>query len=186
MRGLSIVLAVVASRADAGPASLVLPQVAAAIQVDGELDEVAWRSPARTGPFVDANGAQAAPYSEARFLRDDNYLYLAMYAADEDIRSSDEFVVELSSPRGHSTVRFTAGGRISPAIAGARAAVDLDGKLDDSSDDDEEWVVEAALPLAAIPFARDGSLTVRVSRCDTPKDHIKRCGAWSGRIARRR
>jgi hypothetical protein len=183
---LSIIVVVVASRADAGPAPLVLPQVAPPIRIDGELDEVAWRSPARTGPFVDAAGAQAAPYCEARFLRDDNYLYLAMYAADEDIRSSDEFVVELSSSRGRSTFQFTARGKISPAIAGAHAAVDIDGSLDASDDDDEEWIVEAALPLASIPFARDASVTVRVSRCDTPKDHIKRCGAWSGSIVRRR
>jgi hypothetical protein len=42
--------------------------------------------------------------------------------------------------------------------------------------------VEAALPLAAIPFGRDGVVSVRISRCDTTKDGVKRCGAWAGKL----
>jgi len=183
----AIIVAVLAvsAHADRGGAALVMPQVARAIQIDGELDEVAWRSPARTGPFIDAHGTQAAPYSEARFLRDDNFVYLALYAADEDIRSSDEFVVELSSPRGQLTMHFTPKGTLSPAVAGARVAVDLDGTIDAASDDDEEWVIESAIPLAAVPFGRDGAVAAKVSRCDTTKDHVRRCGAWQGRLVRR-
>ena len=167
------------------PAPLVVPQVAGDIHLDGELDEVAWQSPARTGPFIDAHGDTAAPYSEARLLRDDRFLYLALYAADEDIRTTDEFVVELASPRGRATLHFTAAGKLVPAIAGARTGVDLDGDVDDPSNDDEEWVVEAAVPLAAIPFARDNTVTMTVSRCDVPKDGITRCGGWTGTFARR-
>src|SRR2546430_17249992 len=140
--------------------ALVLPQVAGPILCDGELDELAWRTPARTGPFVDASGAQAAPYSDARFLRDDRYLYLALYAADEDIRAGDEFVVEL----GRTTLHFTAAGVLRPAIAGAHVAVDLDGSLDDPANDDEEWVVEAAIPLAAVPFAGN-AVPIKITRC---------------------
>ncbi len=165
--------------------ALVLPQVAAAIRCDGELDEMAWRTPARTGAFVDATGGEAAPYSDARFLRDDRYLYLALYAADEDIRSSDEFIVELSSARGRATLHFTAAGRVSPTIAGSTVSVDLDGTRDEPSNDDEEWVVEAAVPMTAIPFGRDGAVSVRVSRCDTTKDGKRHCGSWSGKLVRR-
>ena len=172
--------AIPTARADREP-SLVIPQVVQPIHCDGELDEVAWRTPVRTGPFVDAKGGQAAPYSEARFLRDDKFLYLALYAADEDIRSTDEFVVEL----GRTTLHFSAAGKLSPAIAGAQVGVDLDGSLDDSTNDDEEWVVEAAVPLSALSFSRDGGLEARVSRCDTTKDGVKRCGSWKGRIIRR-
>lgn len=168
------------------PPPLVLPQVAMPIRCDGELDELAWRTPARTGPFTDATGAQAAPHSEARFLRDDHDLYIALYAADEDIRASDEFVVELGSGRRRSTLHVTAGGALNPAIAGARVAVDVDGTVDEPSDDDEEWVVEAAIPLTAVPFGRTGTVNLQISRCDVTKDHIRRCGVWKGTITRRR
>jgi hypothetical protein len=174
------VLVLLATTAHADRA-LTVPQVGAAIRCDGELDEIAWRSPARTGPFSDATGAQAAPYSDARLLRDDKFLYLALYAADEDIRASDEFVVELGGRKLH----FTAAGALVPAVPHAQVAIDRDGTLDDARDDDEEWIVEAALPLAALPFASDGSLAVRISRCDVTKDGVKRCGSWRGRIAKR-
>jgi hypothetical protein len=165
--------------------ALVLPQVAQQVHCDGELDEIAWRTPARTGPFLDATGGQAAPYSDARFLRDDRYLYIALYAADEDIRASDEFVIDLGAGRRRSTLHFTAGGSLSPAIAGAKVAVDVDGSVDEPSNDDEEWVVEAAIPLTAVPFTRSGTVDVQISRCDVTKDHVKRCGAWKGTIERR-
>jgi hypothetical protein len=186
MRAAIITVAALAVSAGADRGNgIVMPQVSRAIQIDGELDEVAWRSPARTGPFVDAHGAQAAPYSEARFLRDDNFVYLALYAADEDIRSTDEFVVELSSSRGQLTMHFTPKGTLAPAVAGARVAVDLDGTIDAAADDDEEWVIESAIPLAAVPFGRDGTVAAKVSRCDTTKDRVRRCGAWQGRLVRR-
>jgi hypothetical protein len=183
---MAVLVAACPSLASAGALRLVIPQVATQIRCDGELDEHAWLTPARTGPFVDANGGEAAPYSEARFLRDDNFLYLALYAADEDIRSTDEFVVELGSGRARSTLHFTAGGKLTPAITGAQIGVDRDGSIDDATNDDEEWVVEAAIPFAAVPLARDGSTTVRITRCDTTKDHVKRCGSWSGRVVVRR
>ena len=155
--------------------ALVLPQVAQPIAIDGELDEVAWRSPARTGPFTDATGAPAAPYSDARFLRDDQFLYLALYAADEDIRSTDEFVVKI----GRATYHFTAAGT---PIKGVRLAVDRDGSLDAPADDDEEWVVEAAIPIAGIP----ANAPIEITRCDTTKDRVQRCATWKGRLQQRR
>jgi hypothetical protein len=190
MRATSLVaaaLAVVcaAPTVRAGGAPLVIPQVAAAPTLDGELDELAWRTPARTGPFTDAAGAMAAPYSEARFLRDARNLYFALYAADENIVSTDEFVIELASARGHRTLRYSAAGKLRPQVSGARAAVDLDGSVDDPSNDDEEWVVEGALPLTAVPFARDGTVRITITRCDVTKDSVQRCGTWRGTLARR-
>ena len=67
-----------------------------------------------------------------------------------------------------------------PPIAGARAAVEVEETLDDPRDEDEEWVVEAAIPLAALP---DGGGALHARRCDTPKDGIERCGAWDGPLA---
>jgi hypothetical protein len=150
---------------------LVIPQVAAPIQCDGELDEIAWRSPARTGAFLDAKGDIASPYSEARFLRDDNFVYIALYAADEDVRSTDSFIVQL----GGKTLRFSPKG----------PGTDVDGTVDSPADDDEEWLVEAKIPLSAIPFAADGSVSAKVSRCDVTKDGVRRCGSWRGTLVRR-
>src|SRR5207253_10661075 len=97
----------------------------------------------------------------------------------------DTFVLELASPTGKLTLRLSAGAKLEPAVKDGRIAVDVDGTTDDESNDDEEWVVEAALPLAALPVAADGLLDARVSRCDVTKDRVKRCGQWKGRIARR-
>jgi hypothetical protein len=180
-----VTLIAAGARARASEATLIVPQIVHGLTLDGELDEVAWRTPARTGPFVDASGAPAAPYSDARFLRDDHALYLALYAGDEDIRSSDEFVVELASTRGRRTLHFTAGGKLQPAVNGARVAIDVDGNVDDPSNDDEEWVVEAAIPLAAVPFASDGTVRISITRCDSTKDRVRRCGSWRGIIEKR-
>jgi hypothetical protein len=183
VRRVTLVIVALVGLAHAAPAKLVVPYVGAAIRCDGELDEFAWRTPARTGGFVDARGEMAAPYSDARLLHDDRYLYLALYAADEDIRASDEFVVEIASPRARRTLHVTAAGVLTPAIAGSQIAVDVDGRIDDPTNDDEEWVIEAAIPLAQIPLGPDGSAVVRVSRCDVGKDRITRCASWRGAIA---
>lgn len=163
-------------------AKLVIPQVAQPIQIDGELDETAWLAPARTGQFTDVHGEVASPYSDARVLRDDQNLYLALYAADEDVRSTDAFVVSFASARGTKTLRFTADGK---APRGTRARNDLDGTLDAAVDDDEEWLIEAAVPLSAIPFGADGEVTATFTRCDVTKDHVRRCGSWRGTLVRR-
>ncbi|MBV8760333.1 MAG: hypothetical protein JO257_23780 [Deltaproteobacteria bacterium] len=162
-------------------AKLVIPQVAAPIQIDGELDEIAWTAPARTGQFVDASGQLASPYSDARLLRDNQFLYVAFYAADEDVRSTDAFTVTFTGSRT-VTMRFAASGK-SPN--GIRVARDVDGSVDAPTDDDEEWLLETAIPLASIPFTSDGEVTATISRCDVTKDRVRRCGSWRGTLVKR-
>jgi len=55
------------------------------------------------------------------------------------------------------------------------------GVLNDPSDEDEEWVVEAALPLMALGLAAAPGtrFSVAISRCDTP-----RAGAGDSAAAR--
>jgi hypothetical protein len=143
------------------------------ITVDGELTEPPWRQAARAGRFIDLKtNAAAAPYSEARLLHDADHLYLGLYAADEDIHSTEAFVVEAN---GHHW-RFTAAGTIDPAIPGAQIAVDRDGTMDDPRDLDEEWVVEASIPLTAIPGEGKQPITLRLSRCDDPRNGAHVCG----------
>lgn len=142
------------------------------IALDGVLDEPAWNHVAVRGVFTDA-GATARPYSEIRLLRDETHLFVALYAADEDIRSADAFDVTAGALRAH----LTAGGHASPASV--RMAVDLDGTLDDARDSDEEWVVEAALPLDELGPA---PVAITAERCATTKDGAHRCGRWTGAI----
>src|SRR5262249_7403100 len=74
-------------------------------------------------------------------------------------------------------------GEVTPPVAGLLVGADADGTIDDSTDEDEEWVVEAGFPLKALPIANDGTVEVEVSRCDTPHDGVRRCGAWKGPLS---
>jgi hypothetical protein len=140
----------------------------AAVTVDGELHEPAWNVRATRGVFT-ANGRVARPWSEIRVLHDDTSVFIALYAADEDIRSTDAFELVVGAQRYH----LAAGGM--PAFA----ALDVDGTLDQPTDDDEEWVVELALPRAGLPEP----VPIEASRCDTPKDGQTRCSRWTGSVA---
>jgi hypothetical protein len=72
--------------------------------------------------------------------------------------------------------------------SGMRLGVDRDGTVNDPRDVDEEWVVEASIPLASmgVTAAEGTQLLVEISRCDTPRGtHERRCGTW-GDPSRRR
>jgi len=174
MRAVLLVLLVACGRR-----AIAVPETPTPIRCDGEMDEAAWRSPARTGAFLDERGNAAAPYSEARFVRDAEHLYVGLYAADQDIRSDrDAFVLKL----GTTTYEITPRGEVRPPVTGLAIGTDADGTVDDGSDDDEEWAIEAAFPLAAVPVAPDGTVDVELGRCDVPHDGIRRCGSWKGRL----
>src|SRR5580693_1479819 len=75
------------SSGNAAAPVLHVPHTPGSITLDGDTDDPGWTrppGPARTGPFVVENGAQARPYSNARLLWGDGHLYLSLYAADED------------------------------------------------------------------------------------------------------
>ena len=76
----------------AAGAELVLhvPHTPGAITLDGDADDPGWTgqpTPARTHEFLLPSGAPARPFSEIRLVWGDGYLYLCLYAADEDIES---------------------------------------------------------------------------------------------------
>ncbi len=152
-----------------------VPMVTGPIVIDGELHERDWNALARVAAFT-VNGTEARPYSQIRLLRDDRMLYVGLYAADQDIRSSDVFELAI----GTLALSIDPRGRITPPVAGARAAADVDETLDDPRDEDEEWVIEAAIPIAAIP---PDAIAIHAARCDTPKDGKRRCGSWDGPLA---
>lgn len=147
-----------------------------AIAIDGDWDEPDWQQRAFRGQFVGDDGKLARPSSEVRLLRDDQNLIVALYAADENIETRDAFDFAIGSVSLH----VDATGKVTPELAGVVAKTGFDeGTLDNAQDDDEEWVVELAIPLAAVG---KGSLAVKASRCDVPKDGRQRCGHYAGTV----
>lgn len=145
-----------------------------AIKLDGELDEPGWNVRANRGVFLGPDGKLARPYSEIRLLADADTLYVALYAADEDIESTDAFELAL----GDLVIVARANGKVEPTMP---AGIDRDGTLDKPGDDDEEWVVELAVPLSRLGAA--GPHDFFAKRCDTPKDRKPRCGQWTATLS---
>lgn len=155
-----------------------VPRTTMIIRIDGDWGELDWAKRAMRGQFRGDDGQLARPSSEVRFLRDDHDLFVALYAADENIQSNDAFDLTI----GALSLHADATGHVTPTVPGVTAAVGYDeGTLDDPRDDDEEWVVELKIPLDTLS-ATGGQPAVRSSRCDTPKDGVKRCGSWSGTL----
>jgi hypothetical protein len=138
------------------------PAPLATIVCDGELDEPAWQDAVRSGPFLDGADQPSAPYADARFLVRRDALYVALYAGDEDIRSGDSFSLEIGDRR------FT----YHPADHGPGLGVDMDGTLDDPSDQDEEWVVEARIGYDRLPHGRT---PIQIRRCDVSRAGVETC-----------
>jgi hypothetical protein len=190
-----------------GSSGLVLhvPHAAGPIVLDGDTDDPGWlKVTARTNAFVDATGAPAHPYSDARLVWGDGHLYVALYAADEDIRAThtaadaplwteDAFHMLFAingrgeraidvSPLGTITdSRRDAGGPFDFAWqSGAHVSHEVDGTLNRSDDDDEEWVIEMAIPFESLGIKgeRGDELGFRVRRCDTPHHGSRVCASW--------
>ena len=191
----------------AAPASphVMVPRLTGSLRLDGHLEEPDWRRCGRGGPFLERGTRRPArPYSEVRFLWDARRLYVGLYAADQDLRAiapaksppaagDDAFWLRVGqegggvlvlafTPRGAATEwRERAGGRRDPSWrSGVQAAVDRDGTINNPADEDEEWVIEAAIPLASLGLAPRPGATLRlaIERCDTPKGSPRRCGTW--------
>jgi hypothetical protein len=179
-RALVVFVLAAACHRDTGTSTDTVPRASGSIRIDGEWDEDDWARRAVRAPLRSENGELARPSSEARFLRDDHDLLVALYAADQNVESRDAFDLTL----GELTVHVTATGKVTPALPGVRAKVGMDeGTIDDARDDDEEWVVELAIPLELAGLRLPARVPVRVTRCDVPKDGVRRCGAWSGTLA---
>jgi hypothetical protein len=188
---------------------LLVPRASAELQIDGELDEAAWQEPGgRTGPFS-KDGVIARPYSDARLLWRGDTLYLALYAADEDIlapltqhdaplwtgdafhlvfrRGDKERSIDVS-PRGTVSdgERLRGGAFDARWESRARVGVDRDGTMDDPRDEDEEWIVEMAIPLEALGLeGRSGErIGLEIRRCDRIRSSVdahestRTCAAW--------
>ena len=198
--------ALAASSGGAADTALRVPHAPASIVIDGDTDDPGWLEapgPARTGPFVFANGAPARPYSEARLLWGDEHLYVTLYAADEDIRArtnqpdgplwiDDSFRMVFAQGGVEYSIELSASGAMTDAIrknggapdyswsSGAHVSHEMDGTLNDPTDMDEEWVLEIAIPFASIGMAgeRGERIGLTIHRCDTPKGSPRVCSGW--------
>lgn len=164
---------------------IAVPRAPSPIEIDGESEEDAWHHAARTGDFQDPHGAPMRPFTEAMFSRDDRSLYVHLYAADDDLRAPrvgadgpvwlcDRFRLTFPVAGGDRVIEVTPRGEIADALggdrawsSGARAGADTDGTIDDPRDDDEEWVIELQVPLAALgEDAKTGELPILIERND--------------------
>jgi hypothetical protein len=179
-----------------------VPRRVAPLKLDAQALD--WRvAHAQTGTFRSVDG-QSTPYSEARLGWGDGKLYLLLYAADQDIRAGaqthdapigqdDAFRITFTrpgealshvifvSPTGTVTDESVAGDRVDTSWeSGVEVAHENDGTLDNPRDEDEEWVIEMALPLSAIGLRGEPGERIGLSlrRCDVPKGAGRRCGEW--------
>jgi hypothetical protein len=178
MKFLVVICALVACKSHPATPADRISATTGELKLDGELGEPDWSKRALRH-VLSADGRQARPYSEASFLHDSDYLYVGLYAADENIQSGEFFDVHIGALSFHAN----ATGTVTPSIEGVKTSIDRDGTLDDPSNDDEEWVLELAIPLRATGAAPGTTFPIDVTRCDTPKDNIRRCGSWSGTVA---
>jgi hypothetical protein len=189
-----------------GDPVLRVPHVSGDITLDGDTDDPAWvrpPGPARTGSFVFRDGPRPSPHSEARLLWSDEYLYLALFASDEDIEShpdepdgpigrEDAFRLVFSRPGVDYALEVSPKAVIADSIrrgdgawdlgwkSGAHASKEVDGTINHPKDLDEEWAVELAIPLESLGLKGEPgeNIGMSLSRCDTPKGSPTVCSGW--------
>ncbi len=191
-----------------GDPVLRVPHISGPITLDGDTDDPGWLrppGPARTGAFVLEGGTPAVPYSESRVVWGGEYLYLALYASDEDIESrtdrpdeavrpeEDSFRVVFSQADVEYAIEVTPRALITDAVrrgggawdstwsSGAHASRELDGTINDARNMDEEWAIELAVPFASIGMRGEPGENIGMSlrRCDTPRGGGARvCAGW--------
>jgi hypothetical protein len=186
--------------------TLRVPRASSSIVLDGDADDwgMAEPGPARTGPFVLPTGAPARPHSEARMFWGDEYLYVLLYAADDDIRSrgrhpgravgaEDSFLLRFFRDGAEYSIEVSPDGAVTDTArdpawhSRAQISPEVDGTLDEGRDVDEEWSLEMAIPFASLDMKGEKGESVRFSaeRCDAPKGGERACAGWGEREAGR-
>jgi HAMP domain-containing protein len=189
-----------------GDPILRVPHATGAITLDGDTDDPGWLrppGPARTGDYVFKNGKPARPYSETRIVWSGDYLYLALYASDEDIQShteqpdepnglDDVFRIVFSDSNAEYAIEVSPRAVITDSIrrdggdwdlgwsSGAHASREIDGTINDPKNTDEEWAIELAVPFESLGMRGEPgeNIGMSLSRCDTPKRGTRVCAGW--------
>jgi hypothetical protein len=184
-----------------------VPHVSAPIVIDAETEgKKAWEGErGKTPNFVDENGRGIVPYTEARFRWEGDKLYALLYAGDLDLEATitdhdgplerddsfrlsfrngvEERVIAVSVLGTVADASCTGSGRAQrcdPAWeSGVQVAVDKDGSLNKIGDNDEEWVVEMAIPLASLGVTPGPGrrIPLAVTRCEVGHGATP-CGGW--------
>jgi hypothetical protein len=198
-------------RAEDTPPTVVLhvPRVSGPIHINAETaGKTAWNADAGvTRNFKDAAGQGMVPFTEAKARWGDGVLYLLLYAGDLDlegrerkrdgaVEGDDAFHIEFGRGKVVRVVSISVLGTIADALcttsgaerrcdsswkAGARVAVDRDGSLNKIGDNDEEWVIEMAIPFSKLGLKGAGVGTrvpFSIRRCDIGQDGPHACGSW--------
>jgi hypothetical protein len=190
-----------------GALVLRVPHAEGNIVLDGDMDDPGWiRQSARTHALLGPDGVTAArPYSEGRFVWGDGFLYVGLYAADEDLHAQgsqhdvpvegdDTFHLVFSdgkidrvldfNPMGILTDGTRPAGSDAPLDlaweSGAHVSYEVDGTINKSTDHDEEWVIEMAIPFEALGLRGEKGerIGVALQRCDKLRNGVTSCGSW--------
>jgi len=190
-------------------ATLTVPRVSGPVKIDAEFDgKKLWEADVgATGNFRNTAGRGMVPYTEAKARWGDGKLYLMLYAGDLDLEGTvrqrdgaldqdDAFRLEFGGGQDARVIWVSVLGTVADArcktTAGRKAcdarwnshaqvAVDRDGTLNKIGDNDEEWVIEMAVPLAdlGLPDARAGTrIPFSVQRCEVGHGKQHECGGW--------
>jgi hypothetical protein len=210
IRRASVAAAALSASVARGDLVLRVPRAPGPITLDGDTDDPGWRSgagtpgPARTGAFLLESGDPAVPYSEARLVWGGEYLYLALFASDEDIESrvdradapvgpdDDSFHVVFTQGDVQYAIDVSPNATVTDArregtgewdvkwSSGAHAWRELGGTVNAPQNVDEEWEIEIAIPLASLGMLGESDENIGLSfrRCDTPKESSRVCAGW--------
>jgi hypothetical protein len=160
-----------------------------------------------TRNFRDSSGHGMVPFTQAKLRWGNGLLYLLLYAGDLDLEGSvkkrdgaverdDAFHLEFGRGDEVRVISVSVLGTVADALcspsargrkcdhawrSGARVAVDRDGSLNKVGDNDEEWVVEMAIPLAKLGVPKPGPgtrLPFAIRRCEVGHESHQTCGSW--------
>jgi hypothetical protein len=155
--------------------TLVVPRAATGLVLAPSDKDDGWRDTGvTTGYLRRSDGHLAVPLSEARLVYTREYLYIALIAADDDIRTTgtargDYFRLVFDDGRHPVVLEVTPDGAL--AGSGARAAAQLLGTANDPRDRDREWAVEIMIPLTDLHLRGEPGERVgfSVTRCNAPE-----------------
>ena len=198
---------------------LVATKTTRPVKVDGKLDDDVWAKAKSSGLFVESIAGKTAPIkTEAKVAWDDKFLYLAFHNEDDDVWSSlkerddklwtQEAVVVLIDANGNGKdyieIQVNPNGAIYdsylPSYRKAQndwnsmmtVGVSVDGTLNNSSDQDNGWDVEIAIPWADTIGQSKSESTghpkvgdtwrMNMFRINFPKGQSQQAVAWSATL----
>jgi hypothetical protein len=195
-------------RAPSDP-TLRVPRVTGAFPINAETEgKTVWEGDVgNTHDLLDDGGRGMVPYTEAKARWGNGKLYFLLYAGDLDLEGTvekhdgpvekdDAFRLEFGAGDVVRVVDVSVLGTVADSLckgadggrtcdvgwqSHAEVAVDRDGTLNHVGDNDEEWVVEMAIPLSSLGLAKATGGTripFSVRRCEVGFDGVHACGQW--------